>query len=135
MPKHYSVQASKTHDYLSFYRQEIAYRKELLYPPLTHAATLLLRGEVEAEVIHLANTILERLNLLKTQRFPDVEILGPVPAPLSKIMGKYRWHFFLRNANVEKLREFLRQTVRSDVSPRIPRNIDLVVDIDPVTVL
>ena len=135
MPKHYSVQASKTHDYLSFYRQEIAYRKELFYPPLTHAATLLLRGEIETEVIHLANTILERLDVLKTQRFPNVEILGPVAAPLSKIMGKYRWHFFLRDANVETLREFLRQAVRSSASPRIPRNIDLIVDIDPVTVL
>ena len=135
MPKHYSVQASKTHDYQSFYRQEIAYREELFYPPLTHAATLLLRGEVEADVIRLANTIFERLKMLKTQRFPDVEIRGPVAAPLSKIMGKFRWHFFLRNCNVEKLREFIRQAVRSNASPPIPRNIDLVVDIDPVTVL
>lgn len=135
MPKHYSVQASKTHDYQSFYRQEIAFREELLYPPLTHAATLLLRGEVETEVIRLANTIFKRLKALKIQRFPDVEILGPVAAPLSKIMGKYRWHFFLRNTDVEKLREFLRQAIRSNGSPRIPRNIDLVVDIDPVTVL
>ena len=135
MPGHYSVQAAKTHDYLSFYRQEIAYREELLYPPLTHAATLLLRGEVEAEVIRLADTILERLKMLKAQRFTDVEIRGPVAAPLSKIMGKFRWHFFLTNTNVEKLREFLRQAVRSNASPPIPRNVDLVVDIDPVTVL
>ena len=135
MPKHYSVQASKSHDYLSFYRQEIAYRGELFYPPLSHAATLLLRGEVEAEVIRLANTILKRLNMLKTQRFSDVEILGPVAAPLSKIMGKYRWHFFLRNSNVDTLREFLKQAVRSNASPHIPKSIDLVVDIDPVTVL
>jgi primosomal protein N' (replication factor Y) len=135
MPKHYSVQASKTHDYLSFYRQEIAYREELAYPPLTHAATLLLRGEVETEVISLAKLLLERLKTIQTQRFPDVEIRGPVPAPLSKIMGKFRWHFFLRHTSVENVREFLRQAFYSDASPRIPTNIDMVVDIDPVTVL
>ena len=135
MPAHYSVQASKTHDYQNFYRQEIAYRNELFYPPLTHAAILLLRGEVETEVIRLAGTILERLKTLKTQRFSDVEILGPVPAPLSKIMGKFRWHFFLRHSNAGKLREFLQQAVRGDASPAIPKNIDLVVDIDPVNVL
>ena len=135
MPKHYSVQASKTHDYLSFYRQEIAYREELSYPPLTHAATLLLRGEVETEVISLAKLLLERLKTIQTQRFADVEIRGPVPAPLSKIMGKFRWHFFLRHTSVENVREFLRQAVYSDASPRIPTNIDMVVDIDPVTVL
>ena len=135
VPKHYSVQASKTHDYPSFYQQEIAYREELSYPPLTHAAKLLLRGEVETEVINLAKSFLERLKTIQTQRFPDVEIRGPVAAPLSKIMGKYRWHFFLRNANVEKLREFLQKAVRSTDAPRVPKNIDLVVDIDPVTVL
>ena len=135
MPKHYSVQASKTHDYPSFYRQEIAYREELSYPPLTHAATLLLRGEVETEVISLAKLLLERLKTIQTQRFPDVEIRGPVPAPLSKIMGKFRWHFFLRHTSVENVREFLRHAVYSDASPRIPTNIDMVVDIDPVTVL
>ncbi len=135
MPNHYSVEASKTHDYQSFYRQEIAYREELSYPPLTHAATLLLRGEVETEVIGLAKSLLERLKTVQTQRFPDVEIRGPVPAPLSKIMGKFRWHFFLRNTSVENVREFLRQAVHSNASPRIPRNIDVVVDIDPVTVL
>ncbi len=135
MPAHYSVQASKTHDYQNFYRQEIAYRKELLYPPLTHAAILLLRGEVETEVIRLAGTILERLKMLKAERFPDVGILGPVAAPLAKIMGKFRWHFFVRHSNVEELREFLRQAIRSDASPTVPKNIDLVVDIDPMTVL
>ena len=94
MPKHYSVQASKTHDYQSFYRQEISYREELLYPPLSHAAILLIRGEVEAEVIRVAKAILKRLEALKVERYRDVEIRGPVAAPLSKIMGKYRWHFF-----------------------------------------
>ena len=135
MPGHYSVQAAKTHDYLSFYRQEIAYREELLYPPLTHAATLLLRGEVEVEVIRLANTLLERLKTLQTQRFPEIEIRGPVAAPLSKIMGKFRWHFFLRSNKVEKLRAFIRQAVRRDSSFVLARNIDLIVDIDPVSVL
>ena len=135
MPKHYSVQASKTHDYQRFYRQEISYREELLYPPLSHAAILLIRGEVEAEVIRVAKAILKRLEALKVERYRNVEIRGPVAAPLSKIMGKYRWHFFLRNANMEKLREFLQQAVRSSAAPRVPKNIDVVVDIDPVTVL
>ena len=135
MPNHYSVQASKTHDYRSFYRQEIAYREELHYPPLTHAAILLIRGEVEAEVISVAKAILDHLEALKVRRFRDVEIRGPVAAPLSKIKGKHRWHFFLRNADVEKLREFLQHAVCSTDAPRVPKSIDVVMDIDPVTVL
>ena len=59
MPEHYSIQAAQGHDYLRFYREEIGYREALLYPPLSHAATILLRGEVEEEVIQVSNHLLD----------------------------------------------------------------------------
>ncbi len=131
MPEHYSIQAAQGHDYLRFYREEIGYREALLYPPLSHAATILLRGEVEAEVIQTANHLLEQLEAFKADRFPSVEIRGPVPAPLAKIKNKFRWHFQLRSEDVEELREL----IRCAVSATSPTNIDLIVDIDPISVL
>ena len=62
-----------------FYREEIGYREALLYPPLSYAATILLRGEVEAEVIQIANNLLDQLDTFKTDRFPTVEIRGSRP--------------------------------------------------------
>ena len=131
MPEHYSIQAAQGHDYLRFYREEIGYREALLYPPLSHAATILLRGEVEAEVIQTANHLLDQLDTFKTDRFPTVEIRGPVPAPLAKIRNKFRWHFLLRSENVEELREL----IQCAVTETAPANIDLIVDIDPISVL
>ena len=131
MPEHYSIQAAEGHDYLRFYREEIGYREELLYPPLSHAATILLRGEVEAEVIQTANHLLDQLETFKADRFPTVEIRGPVPAPLAKIRNKFRWHFLLRSEDVEELR----QLIRYAVTETSPTNIDLIVDIDPMSVL
>ncbi len=131
MPEHYSIQAAQGHDYLRFYREEIGYREALLYPPLSHAATILLRGEVEAEVIQTANHLLDQLDTFKTDRFPTVEIRGPVPAPLAKIRNKFRWHFLLRSENVEELREL----IQCAVAETAPANIDLIVDIDPISVL
>ena len=131
MPEHYSIQAAQGHDYLRFYREEIGYREALLYPPLSHAATILLRGEVEAEVIQTANNLLDQLDTFKADRFPTVEIRGPVPAPLAKIRNKFRWHFLLRSENVEELREL----IQCAVAETAPANIDLIVDIDPISVL
>lgn len=131
MPEHYSIQAAQGHDYLRFYREEIGYREALLYPPLSHAATILLRGEVEDEVIQIANNLLDRLDTFKTDRFPTVEIRGPVPAPLAKIRNKFRWLFLLRSGDVEELRELIQQAVAATS----PTNIDLIVDIDPMSVL
>ena len=131
MPEHYSIQAAQGHDYLRFYREEIGYREALLYPPLSHAATILLRGEIEAEVIQTANHLLDQLEVFKDDRFPTVEIRGPVPAPLAKIRNKFRWHFLLRSEDVEELREL----IRCAVTATSPANIDLIVDIDPISVL
>ncbi len=135
MPEHYSIQASQKHDYEKFYQQEIVYRKELLYPPFSHAATILLRGEVEEEVVQTADTILNRLEELRTAQFPEIKIRGPVAAPLSKIMGKFRWHFLLRSKHVDRLRDFIREAFHCSTSPAIARDVDLIVDIDPLSVL
>ncbi|RKU07731.1 primosomal protein N' [Candidatus Poribacteria bacterium] len=131
MPEHYSIQAAQGHDYLRFYREEIGYREALLYPPLSHAATILLRGEVETEVIQTANHLLDQLEVFKADRFPTVEIRGPVPAPLARIKNKFRWHFLLRSEDVEELRELIQCSVAETSST----NIDLIVDIDPINVL
>ena len=131
MPEHYSIQAAQGHDYLRFYHEEIGYREALLYPPLSHAATILVRGEVEEEVIQTANHLLDQLETFKSGRFPSVEIRGPVPAPLAKIRNKFRWHFMLRSEDVEALREL----IQCAVTETSPTNIDLIVDIDPISVL
>ena len=131
MPEHYSIQAAQGHDYLRFYREEIGYREALLYPPLSHAATILLRGEVEPEVIQTANHLLDQLEIFKADRFPTVEIRGPVPAPLARIRNKFRWHFLLRSEDVKELRELIRCAVAETSSA----SIDLIVDIDPISVL
>ena len=130
-PEHYAIQAAQGHDYHRFYQEEVEYRKELLYPPVSHAATILLRGEVEEEVIQEANVLLGHLELIQADQFPAVEIRGPVPAPLAKIKGKFRWHFLLRSKSVENLRGLIRQAL--DATP--PMSIDLIVDIDPMSVL
>ncbi len=131
MPEHYSIQAAQGHDYLRFYHEEVGYREALLYPPLSHAATILLRGEVEAEVVQIANNLLDQLEVFKSARFPSVEIRGPVPAPLARIRNKFRWHFLLRSEDVEELREL----IQCAVSETSSANIDLIVDIDPISVL
>ena len=135
MPDHYSIQAAQEHDYLRFYHEEIGYREALLYPPLSHAAIILFRGATEAEVIQAANDFLNQLELIKANHLPSVEIRGPVPAPLAKIQGKFRWHFLLRSQRVEDLRQLIRQAIEAAPPTVKTKNIDLIVDIDPISVL
>ena len=69
------------------------------------------------------NHLLDQLESFKADRFPTVEIRGPVPAPLAKIRNKFRWLFLLRSEDVEELREL----IRCAVAEASPTNIDLIV--------
>lgn len=134
-PKHYSIQAAQTHNYSQFYEQEIEFRESLLYPPFTNAATILLRGEAEDSLVNVANALATELQVHEEEKYPDVEIRGPVPAPLSKIRGKHRWHLLLRSKNSAHIKELIELSLDTAPAYVTRGNIDLIVDIDPMSVL
>ena len=145
MPEHYSIEAAQKHDYLDFYAQEVVARDALRYPPFAHVATLLLRGRDEQAVIDAAHTARDQLEIWQTDQEPalqvrkvaetSVEILGPAPAPLSKIEGKFRWHLLLRSTDPEKIGHLFRRF--TDEPPAIIKSkaVEFVIDIDPTNTL
>ena len=138
MPEHYCIAAAQKHDYAGFYAQELEARNAFRYPPFSHVATLLLRGKNEEEVINTAHTVQEHLENWQadhgTSTHP-VEILGPAPAPLSKIEGKFRWHFLLRSNDVEKISQLLRSLTHEPPLTIKSNAVELVIDIDPTNTL
>ena len=135
MPEHYCIAAAQQHDYVGFYEKEVEARSALQYPPFSRVATLLLRGKNEELVIAAAQAVHSQLQLWQTERFPEVEILGPAPAPLSKIEGKFRWHFLLRSKNVDKICQLLRELTDEPPQALKSNAIEVVIDIDPTNTL
>jgi len=94
-PEHESIQFAARHDYLGFYESAIAQRQELSYPPFSHMANIVFTDESEDETqkraYHLANILRAILGDAS-----DIQILGPVACPLSRLRGRYRWHLALR---------------------------------------
>ena len=135
MPDHYCISSVKKHDYIDFYEKEVEARSPLQYPPFSHMGTLLLRGKNENEVIDAANIMSNHLDVLQTEQFPKIKILGPAPAPLSRIDGKFRWHFLLRSKQITELSQILRR-VNDNVLPEIKsKTIECIMDIDPTNTL
>lgn len=134
MPEHYCITAAQKHDYIGFYEQEVAARSALRYPPFSHVARLLLRGKDEKSVIEAAHAVLNQLQNSQTDG-DSVEILGPAPAPLSKIEGKFRWHFLLRSETVEAISQRVQQLI-AEPPPAIKSNaVESVIDIEPTSIL
>jgi len=149
MPEHYCISAAQKHDYLGFYAQEVEARGELRYPPFSHVGTLLLRGKDEKQVEAAAHAVRDQLQIWQTDQASaaqlgekkddvgetEVEILGPAPAPLSKIEGKFRWHFLLRSNSVERISQLLKHLTDEPPVAIKSNAIEFVIDIDPTSIL
>jgi primosomal protein N' (replication factor Y) len=124
LPEHYAIQAAAKHDYETFYRQEIVYRRDQFYPPFKRLARIVFQfataelAEFEAQ---RARSILERR--IEEGHFTASEIVGPTPCFFAKRNNQYRWHLVIRSANPAALLA----------------NLDITdgwfVDIDPVDML
>ena len=71
---------------------------------------------------------------LKDKEFREIDIIGPAPAPLTRIRGRYRWHLLVRSPERERMTAFLRE-VMSRASPKVMAGADLIVDVDPISLL
>jgi len=63
-PFHPAIQYARRHDFTGFYEQEIEFREQLKYPPLTRAALLTLKGRNEDKVKFSADHVRKELDKL-----------------------------------------------------------------------
>ena len=128
-PDHPAVVAAATHDPERFYAPERLVRSELGYPPYGRLANVLVRGRDHASVARQANAAAERL----AQGVPaDWRILGPSPAPLSRLKGVWRWHVLVKAPADAALAGPV--TAALAELPRAPEVV-VAVDVDPIDLL
>jgi primosomal protein N' (replication factor Y) len=126
-PDHYSIIHSSNHDYASFYEEEIKFRREVHYPPFCWFIRLIIRGKIEGRVKEAAERLAEDLK----GRLPSgTFLLGPSPAPLSKIKGKYRWHLGLKTRETNLIRRLIREVIA--LESKLLKGLDLIIDANPV---
>jgi len=127
-PEHYAIDCATKGDYLMFYKKEIKFRKELMYSPYSSLINIIISGRFEDDVINLSNKI---LSFIKSKEIDNyATILGPAPAPLSRIRNKYRWHIFIKTEKPDKTKEILTQTLLE--IPRSGKKAKYIVDVDPI---
>jgi len=120
-PEHYAIQAAAEHDYASFYDKEIDYRRQLHNPPFTRLACLIYSHTNDALCQREAERMKRLLSQeIESQGIADIEPIGPAPAYIHRLRGRFRWQLILRGS---ELSAFL--------SP-IPFPQGWTVDIDPV---
>ncbi|MCI5125778.1 MAG: primosomal protein N', partial [Candidatus Electrothrix sp. AR5] len=99
-PQHYVIEFARAHAYQELYKQEVAFRNALSYPPFGRLINIRFSGEKEEDV---AGTARQTANFLRSLKEKGVDIMGPVPSPLSMIKKRFRWQLLLKSREPEKL--------------------------------
>jgi primosomal protein N' (replication factor Y) len=110
-PDHYSIAAAARHDCEEFYQVEMPVRNALGYPPYSYLARLLFTHEDEAEISKGAALAKEILDKTLSGHDNFIEVLGPAPAPLSRIKGRYRWQLVIKGPRRNELRDIIRESM------------------------
>jgi len=133
MPDGEAVQCAQFHDFETFAHREMEVRQSLGYPPYGRMALLLFKGTDENEVAQSAGIC---ANALRSLAPPDVEIMGPVQAPISRIQKTYRWQVLLKSDSHNRLNAVARQAA-AQFKPKQKRGqkVSLAINIDPVSML
>ena len=131
-PRHYSITYAANHDCDGFALKELEYRRQLRYPPFGRLARIIMRSPQEEKVKHKATDIAEKLKeMVKPEKY-YFEILGPAPAPVTKIDNLFRWHILLKSQDAAYIRQAI-QHVAEALRPS--QGVQAIVDIDAYAML
>lgn len=131
-PEHYAISHAVRHDYAGFCREELAFRQGAGYPPYSFLALFALSGILEADVIAGAEQAAAVLRGERKRNGARAEILGPAPAPLSRVRGRYRWQLLIKTSERSALRKLL-VSLRGKL--HLPKTLRWSIDLDPVDML
>ncbi|MTI47728.1 primosomal protein N' [Sporosalibacterium faouarense] len=139
-PDHYSIEAAREHDFISFYDKEILLRETFNYPPYSNIINITIIGKNEREVSiaagKLSNDIMNKIR--KTNiKFSKDNLMGPNPAPIAKIKSNYRWQVVIKSEDFEmdKIKGIIEEICLTDMNKVKYGNIRFSIDINPISII
>jgi primosomal protein N' (replication factor Y) len=127
------VQFAAHHDVRGFWERELSDRREVGYPPFSRLALLRIDALDEDAAREAANKLAATARTSREALARRVEVLGPSPAPLARLRGRYRFRVMLRAPERGPLRATL--GVVREAMDRLDRRVRAVIDVDPVAML
>jgi primosomal protein N' (replication factor Y) len=130
-PEHYAIQCAAAHDFRTFVKKEMQYRKWMHYPPHAVLANIIVQSPRLEEAAGWAASLGK---CFAAMPLDQVRVLGPASAPIVRIKRIYRFHLLLKAAQRQALARTLRAGLAQAEAMGIPRR-NLIVDVDAVNLM
>lgn len=123
------VRYIRNYDFRGFYEEQEKVRRAAGYPPFKKIVQLVIQDESESKCSQKADKVSEVIERFIEQKgFKGVSLLGPAPAPLPRLRGRYRYSIIVKADNSKTLNAIGRQV-------KAARDRDVAVVVDPVNIL
>jgi primosomal protein N' (replication factor Y) len=134
MPEHPVMQALLAGDRDRFMQLEDTMRQEALMPPYGKLAAVIIEGRHEGDVAGFARSLVRSAH--EEQKPENGEalplILGPAPAPMSLLRGKYRYRILIKVVRNFSLQGWMSRWL---LAHKPPHAIRMKIDIEPYSFL
>ncbi len=125
-PDHVSVRTAQVHDFVSFYESIKQEREMAGYPPFRRLVNIVISGESRTDVVDAGEDAYTRLRPLGLTG----QILGPVDCAVERVQNRWRRHILLKLPP-----ESSSSRVGEALLGFAPKNVQVVVDVDPYSLM
>ena len=132
LPSDPSIKAAAEHDYERFARMEMPLRRSMGYPPFGRMARIICRGRKEEQIREYMHELATALRDFTEDLDDGAHVLGPSPAPVSRIKRRYRYHLMLKCPNSSSVHDLLD---KASGLLKGPSGAKVLVDVDPISML
>jgi len=122
-PDNLILKALKENDRNAFLSEEIQARQLLKMPPYGKLAGLVVSAKNNSLAYQTAKNIAQKAPFMK-----ELEVLGPVVAPIAKLRDKHRYRLLVKAEKNVKIQNVLQKWLNQ---VKIPASVDVRIDIDP----
>lgn len=141
MPEHYSVVHASGHDYDSFVREELKYRKGLHYPPYSKLILVTLSHEKLPLLLRMAENFAGDLKYQAQRmgwyssldRFSSdaLDIMGPVASPIPRIKNRYRFQCMVKYRGSMDAVSLVKEITLATYHNLRDSSLQISIDVDP----
>lgn len=111
MPDHYVMCLAAEQDYETFYNEEIAIRRAMVFPPVCDMCIIGISGITDFGTKIASDRIIDVMTEYFNNNNPKtpIRVIGPVKCSYGKINGKYRYRIIMKCKNTSEIRNAVRE--------------------------
>ena len=134
-PENEIIRMASRQDYGEFFDSEIRIRRAMVYPPFCDLCVMGVMGKEELPVRTASGDIIMMLREMTQAEYKGEKIivLGPVPARVAKLGGKYRYRIIIKCVNTGNFRKMISDILKKTATDPKYKKITVYADMNPDT--